>query len=115
MAKSKASSGADPKLNKSAFVRSFPNHMPAKDVVAEGKAKGIKLSIAYVYSIRAAANRAARLRTGEPARRGRPAKYASSGGRAEDLLRAVAAEIGLSRAIAILQGEQEKVRAALGG
>jgi hypothetical protein len=33
----------------------------------------------------------------------------------EDLLRAVASELGLSRAIGILEGEYAKVRAVLGG
>lgn len=115
MSKSKTASAEDSdKVNKSHFVRSFPHHMPAKEIVAKGKSRGIKLSVAYVYSIRAAANRRERQRTGELARRGRPPKGGNAPGRVEDLLRAVAAEIGLSRAISLLEAEQRKVRAVLG-
>lgn len=38
--------------SKAQFVRSLPPDMPAKDVVAKAKAKGLKLSPAYVYVIR---------------------------------------------------------------
>jgi hypothetical protein len=37
---------------KSDFVRSLPMEMPAKDVVAKARAKGIKLSTKHVYVIR---------------------------------------------------------------
>jgi hypothetical protein len=101
--------------NKSAFVRSLPSEMPAKEVVEKAKASGIGISVAYVYSIRAAAKTAAR-RNGRSLT-SRPGHRSSAGpsvGPVEDLLRAVAAELGLSRAIGILQGEQAKVRAVLG-
>jgi hypothetical protein len=93
--------------NKSAFVRDLPRHMPAKEVVAKAKARGMRITIAYVYSIRTAARVAAEKRSGERAPGPRNA-------RAEDLLRAVAAELGLSRAIAILEGEKAKVAELLG-
>jgi hypothetical protein len=35
-------------------------------------------------------------------------------GSVEELLKAIAAEIGLGRAIAVLQGERDRVRAVLG-
>jgi hypothetical protein len=109
--KSAASQGD--KQNKSAFVRSLPEHMPAQEVVDTATAKGMKISVAYVYSIRTATKAKERAVTSSLlSRAGRPA--ASSSGRVEDLLRAVAAELGLSRAIGILQGEQAKVRAVLG-
>jgi hypothetical protein len=112
------------KPNKSAFVRSLPETTPAKDVVELGKAQGMKLTAAYVYSIRTAAKAGARKQavTGVVPRRGRPARAvvaarleSSAGHRVEELLRAVAAELGLSRAIGLLQSEQQKVRAVLGG
>lgn len=109
--KTKAVGGA--KKNKSAFVRSLPADMPAKDVVEKGKAQGMPMSIAYVYSIRTAAKAAVR-RGGLPGVPGRRPAVSRDGGRVEDLLRAVAAELGLSRALAILEGEQAKVRAMLG-
>lgn len=70
-------------INKSAFVRQLGS-MPAKDIVAEAKRRGIKLSIAHVYTIRSAANRKAR--GGRPARLtarrrpGGPPKNARFGG-----------------------------------
>jgi hypothetical protein len=108
--KKKAAGGG--RQNKSAFVRSLPPDTPAKDVVEAAKAKGMTMSVAYVYTIRTAAR--AKGRRGQvpglPGRR----PGARSGGPVEDLLRAVAAELGLSRALAILEGEQATVRAMLG-
>jgi hypothetical protein len=99
--------------NKSAFVRSLPRHMPAKLVVEKAKARGMTISVMYVYSIR----RAARV-SGERASRALPSRAghsaALSSGRVEDLLKALASELGLSRAIAVLEGEQRKVRMVLG-
>ena len=40
-------------INKSAFVRALPATMPGAEVVAKAKAQGIKISLAYVYGIRA--------------------------------------------------------------
>src|SRR5688572_753402 len=103
---------AGKKINKSAFVRSLPADMPAKEVVEKGKADGVSLSVEYVYSIRNAARVAAKkTNAGEaPRRPGRPPKAAAltlssvgSSSRVEDLLRAVAAELGLSHAIGLLQ------------
>jgi hypothetical protein len=102
------------KINKSALVRSLPVEMPAKEVVEKAKAQGVRLSVAYVYSIRNAAKRAGSTtapRVGRP--RGAAASRAPTS-RVEDLLRAVAAELGLSRAIALLQAEQQKVHAVIG-
>jgi hypothetical protein len=105
------------KMSKTDFVKSQPADMPAKDVVAKAKAAGMTLSENYVYTIRSAAKT-------KPGKRRRPkgsantptgamaAKVAASG--VEDLLRAAASEIGLSRAIAILQEQQAVLRAALG-
>jgi hypothetical protein len=108
-----AKPGPKPNINKSAFVRGLPSNMPAKDVVEKAKAQGMKISVAYVYSIRTAAKAGAR--RANTAAGGAPvAKSFTTGGRAEDLLRAVAAELGLSRAIGLLQAEQAKVRAVLG-
>jgi len=46
-------------VNKSAFVRSLPSNLSAAEVIEKGKAKGIKLSAAQVYTIRANARRKA--------------------------------------------------------
>lgn len=52
-ARGRASSG----INKSAFVRALPSSLSAAEVIEKGKAKGIKLSAAQVYTIRANARR----------------------------------------------------------
>jgi hypothetical protein len=52
-ARGRASAGT----NKSAFVRSLPSSLSAAEVIEKGKAKGIKLSAAQVYTIRANARR----------------------------------------------------------
>ena len=44
-------------VNKSAFVRSLPATLSAAEVIARGKTKGIRLSAAQVYTIRANARR----------------------------------------------------------
>jgi hypothetical protein len=46
-------------VNKSAFVRSLPATLSAADVISRAKTKGIKLSAAQVYTIRANARRKA--------------------------------------------------------
>jgi len=40
------------KVNKSAWIRSQPTSVPAKEVVAKAKSEGITLSVAQVYTAR---------------------------------------------------------------
>ena len=106
---------AGKKVNKSAFVRSLPRSMTAKEVVAKGKAQGITLSVPLVYVARAQAKKKTGKRgPGRPRKNAAPAAAAAASG-VEGLLRAAAAEIGLSRAIAILAEQRDAVRAVLGG
>jgi len=51
--------------NKSAFVRSLPVDMPAKEAVAKAKEAGLAISESYVHTIRSAAKR----KEGKPGRR----------------------------------------------
>jgi hypothetical protein len=103
--------GPKPTTTKAAFVRSLPSTIPAKAVVAQAKAAGMKLSTTYVYIVRAAAKENRGLvRVGRSVPR--PIATTSS---AESLLRAVAAEIGLGAAIEILAGERARLRAVIGG
>ena len=44
-------------VNKSEFVRSLPSNLSAAEVMSRGKAKGIRLSAAQIYTIRANARR----------------------------------------------------------
>src|SRR5580658_4316288 len=100
--------------SKAAFVRSLPSDTPAKEVVAKAKALGLALSVNYVYNIRGAAKTAAKnRRVAVRAGAGVPRPIAGAPG-AESLLKAVAAEVGLAKAIDILAGERARVRAVLG-
>ena len=110
--------GTKPTVNKSAFVRAQPSSMTANDVVAKAKAQGITMKAGLVYVIRSQAKARAG-KTGK--KRGRPAKAASTmtamsaSSGVENLLRAAAAEIGLSRSLAMLTEQREAVRKVLGG
>jgi hypothetical protein len=102
--------------SKTAFVLSLPMTAPAKDVIAKGKASGLKLSEAYIYSIRSKAKG----RAGKPAaRRGRPPKSASAGvasassnGLERQFLN-LALDLGLSRAEGLLSDLRSKLKNAI--
>jgi hypothetical protein len=83
--------------------------MSAAEVIAKGKVEGIEIGHSLVYMVRGRTHKKAR-RTGASVPR--PITTSSS---AEDLLRAVAAELGLGKAIEILAGERARVRAVLRG
>ena len=115
---------ARPQSSTSKLILSLPSTMTAKDVVKAVKAKGMKTTEGNVYRVRrlgkkkagrpAAVAASAAPASAAPRRRGRPAKLASGGSSgAEDLLRAVAAELGLARALDVLQGERAKIRGLL--
>jgi hypothetical protein len=107
------------KQNKSDFIRAQPASLSVADVIAKGKAEGIKIGSSLVYMVRG--------RSSGKAKRGapkmtltiasvngtRPSGTAVSSS-AEDLLRAIAAELGLGRAVEILEGERARVRAVIG-
>jgi hypothetical protein len=121
--------------SKADFVRERA-HLSPKEIVADAKAAGLKLDPPYVYKVRgydkATASKRARTSkksaskpaavvtpTKTPASTskttGSNARQRSSDTTVEDLLRAAAAELGLGRAIEILQGERARVRAVIGG
>lgn len=105
------------KLSKAAFVRGIDPNMPAKEVVAKAKAEGITLSEAYVYNVRATSKSKSKKTGGRrgPAPKNAGAVRVSPGrGSAEELLRAVAAELGLAHAIAVLESEHSRVRRLIG-
>jgi|SRR5882672_5547445 len=105
------------KVNKSAWIRAQPASMKATEVVAAAKTKGIKLSVGQVYVARSSAKKATGKRgPGRPRKNAAPAVAASaSTAGVEGLLRAAAAEIGLSRAMTILSEQRDAVRKVLGG
>jgi hypothetical protein len=84
------------KLNKSAFVREQPADMPAKEVVKAAKAAGIELSEGFVYNIRSAAKKKARV---APTRAG-GAKAAPAGD--EAAFRGLVVSLGTGRARALI-------------
>jgi|HubBroStandDraft_1064217.scaffolds.fasta_scaffold21618_3 hypothetical protein len=114
-----SSSSTKPPKSKAAFVRGLPASTPAKDVVKQAKAAGIKLGVSYVYNIRGAAKMAAKKKRAA-AKSPAVGAVTNAGGlrvsaSAENLLKAAAAEIGLGPAIEILQSERARVRAVIGG
>jgi hypothetical protein len=116
MAAKKSTSTKKAVMSKAAFVRSLAASTPAKEVVAKGKEHGMTLTESYVYNVRGAAKAAKRKRTGSlrSAVVARPVTTAGNSGLStEDLLRAVGAEIGLTRAIDVLQAERARVHAVL--
>src|SRR5580658_10178730 len=110
--------------SKADFVRAHPNLSP-KEIVEKAAAAGIKLGWRYVYNVRATdkvarkrkrATAKGRISTPAAANRAAPSvASAAASSSAEDLLRAVAAELGLGRAVEILARERARVRAILKG
>ena len=93
-------------LSKSDFIRRLPVTMSVAEVVAKGKAAGLTFSDTLVYMVRGRSTAKKPVSRRVPATpkttvaaRVRP----SVGPRPVDVLRAVATEIGLGRALAILQ------------
>jgi hypothetical protein len=88
--------------------------MSAKDVVSKAKEAGIALNEKYVYNVRSSSGGSSK----RPGRKPRATGVAVAAGRAghhiEELLHAAASEIGLSRAISLLQQRLQVVRSALG-
>lgn len=112
--RAKTSKPARKPQTKTSFVLALPKDMPAKDVVAKGKAAGVALTDGFVYAIRSSAKRKAK--GAGATRHGRIGNgHAVGSHTAEELLKAAAAELGLSRAMSILQTEHEKVHRLLGG
>jgi hypothetical protein len=123
------------KVSKAAFIRSLPKDMPVAEVIAKGKAQGLKIAETYVSWARWAGKKAnkksakatapatkPRAPTVQVTTRATPRKPTLTNGvrspassSAETLLRAVAAEVGLGRAIEILAGERARVHSILRG
>jgi hypothetical protein len=132
------------KQSKSDFIRSQPAALSAAEVVERGKAHGVTLDVFLVYKVRSRLNARgktsapskaspppstkrksrspakttvpkANARRTRAARKGAavPRPIATASG-AEELLKALAAELGLGLAIEILEGDRATVRAALG-
>jgi hypothetical protein len=123
-----------PTMTKADFVRQNPG-VTAKDLAAKALFEGIEISEGYVYSVRSQDAKAASKKKGTAPKKSTaksvskkpsttsnksPKPTASngmgaSGSSVEELLKAAAAELGLGRALEILQGERARIRAVLGG
>lgn len=103
---------AEKPKSKADFVRAHPA-LSASAIVAKAKEQGIKMGVPYVYNVRGYdRKRRPGTRRGRPGRKAgavtRPITTTSS---AESLLKAVAAEVGLQRALDLLEGEHLRVLA----
>lgn len=87
---------------KSDFVRSLDRGIPAADVVVLAHRRGMKLTAGFVYNIRSLANGKA---NGKASGKAAARKRESTGKveRAEAVLRAAIAQIGLAKAREILE------------
>ena len=112
MSKTKRAAGSkakSPVLTKTAFITSMPDDTPAREIVEKAKLRGIVMTPSVVHAIRSNVRR----REGAPARAPGRQPAASRAAGVEDLLRAVAAEVGLGRAIEVLEEARASVRLAL--
>jgi hypothetical protein len=115
---SKAVGGTAARSTKSEFVRGFSRSTKAKDVVAKARAAGVDIDLQYVYKIRSRSSSGRKRVTVATPAQVIVAKTKTNGSHhssTENLLRAVAAELGLGHAVEILQSERARVRAAFGG
>jgi hypothetical protein len=107
-------------VNKSAFVRSLPASLSAAEVISRAKLKGIKLSAAQVYTIRANARRKSEAPI-LPRRRGTSQLAETARGRrgsgaagSESAFLMMALELGLVRAEGILGSLRDRAAGSLG-
>jgi hypothetical protein len=113
-----------PKSKLSKFILSLPTTLTATEVVSKAKAQGLKTSPNNVYRVRrlfgagsrmAPSRQTAKPVPSSPAKPSPRLALRSFSSSAEDLLKAVAVEIGLGRAVEILAGERARVKAVIGG
>jgi len=98
-------------VNKSAFVRSLPVTLSAAEVIQEGKSKGIKLTAAQVYTIRANARRKSALGHALPSETETSSTHGHSRAAKEADFVSAALDLGLARAEALLRALRAKASA----
>ena len=99
-----------PEQSKAEFVRSLPSSMPAKEVIAKAKEKGIKLSPAYVYVIRSKSGSA---KIQSPSKRGPKMRSGAGTGALEKQFISLALELGFFRAQAILNDVRARIQRSI--
>ena len=97
--------------NKTAFVKSLPADMSAKEVVDRAKKQGMMLGEKYVYVVRSNARR----KTGRPkaSTKVAPDSMATSGPEKE--FRRLALELGVKRAELLLSDTKKKIADIIAG
>jgi hypothetical protein len=112
--------------SKADFVRARA-HLSPKEIVEDAISAGLELDVSYVYNVRnydrarkgpmKTTDKAASQPAGGSGSRTSSPRLTTTAARSsvEDLLRAAAAELGLGRAIEILQAERARVRSVIGG
>lgn len=97
--------------SKTAFVLGQPLDLPAKEIVARGKAQGIALTEAYIYGIRSRSARAGRTpgKAASSVVLGARAGRLSASGSLESQFANLALDIGLARAESILRDVRGKL------
>jgi hypothetical protein len=106
---SKKASKSSPRLNKSAWIRNQPAAMPAKDVVAKGKAEHIALSLAQVYTARSNAKKKGAPK-GKPGRKPNAvARVSGASGSDEQAFRRIVLAVGITKAENMLKDLKHSV------
>jgi hypothetical protein len=111
--------------SKADFVRARA-HLSPKEIVEDAKAEGVKFDANYVYRVRAMDKVVRKKKrvtvktttsTPTPVNGAAPSvtSLAKPSSSVEDLLRAVAAELGLGRAVEILAAESARIQAIIAG
>ncbi len=92
--------------SKSAFIRSQPDHLPAKEVVERAKKMGWSIGEKYVYVIRSSARKkAGKRKLGRPPGSAAPS---AAGTASEREFRRLALQLGLKRADELLSDTKKK-------
>ena len=114
------------KTTKAGFVRSLPDTMPAKDVVAQGAAAGLEFSEKYVYNTRSSARiKPARVSAPRAVVKAAPvarvaAPVTVSGGSSpavasESAFRKLVLDLGIARSKSLLSDVESKLAALING
>jgi 1,4-alpha-glucan branching enzyme len=132
----KTAAAGEPSLSKSDWIRAQPASLAAAEVVAKAKAAGMKIEPVLVYKVRTRVKESASKKAGPPkvvagtatakpptappakvatTQMAKPVTDSDPRTSIEDLLRAVASEIGLARALAVLHEQRAQVLRVLGG
>lgn len=99
------------KMSKAEFIMQHPTDMPAKEIVAKAKVKGMELDEKYIYATRSLHRNYA---TRSLHRKKTAVFVAVTNLDAEKALFMLAGEVGFTRALEILNAERERTLATIG-